>query len=56
MATYPAIKRENDHSNDVALQGLSSVEAAQLLQLLQRVRSNVEKDWEWVKKGNRRDY
>ncbi|WPP40145.1 MarR family transcriptional regulator [Paenibacillus hunanensis] len=56
MATYPVIKRENDHSNRVALEGLSSTEATQLLQLLQRVRSNVEKDWEWVKKGNKRSY
>ncbi len=55
-ATYPIIKRENDHSNQVALQGLSSEEAAQLLELLQRVRGHVEKEWEWVKKGNTRNY
>ncbi|MFE6539636.1 MarR family transcriptional regulator, partial [Bacillus cereus] len=24
--------------------------------LLQRVRKNIEKDWEFVKKGNKRDY
>ncbi|MCP8970113.1 MarR family winged helix-turn-helix transcriptional regulator [Ectobacillus ponti] len=53
---YPFIKRENDHSNLVALQGFSEEEAEAILQLLLRVRQNVEKDWEYVKKGNKREY
>ncbi|MBD3109611.1 MarR family transcriptional regulator [Bacillus sp. AGMB 02131] len=53
---YPFIKRENDHSNRVALDGLSETEAETILNLLQRVRKNVEKDWEYVKKGNKRTY
>ncbi|QUL57735.1 MarR family transcriptional regulator [Paenibacillus tritici] len=56
QAVYPLIKRENDYSNSVALSGFSESEAETLVNLLQRVRSNVEKDWEYVKKGNKRDY
>ncbi|MFE5318959.1 MarR family winged helix-turn-helix transcriptional regulator [Paenibacillus sp. NPDC056579] len=55
-AVYPFIKKENDHSNKVALSGLSEDEADTLFNLLQRVRKNVEKDWEFVKKGNKRNY
>ncbi len=53
---YPFIKRENDHSNSVALKGFSESDADTLFQLLQRVRKNVEVDWEFVKKGNKRNY
>lgn len=53
---YPFIKRENEHSNNVALAGFSEEEAKTILQLLQRVRKNVEVDWEFVKKGNKRIY
>ncbi|SOC42577.1 MarR family winged helix-turn-helix transcriptional regulator [Ureibacillus acetophenoni] len=53
---YPFIKRENDHSNNVALSGFSEEEARTILQLLQRIRKNVEVDWEFVKKGNKRIY
>ncbi|MCY7753110.1 MarR family transcriptional regulator [Bacillus haynesii] len=53
---FPFIKRENDHSNRVALEGLSEEEAEIIFNLLQRVRKNVEKDWEFVKKGNKRNY
>ncbi|WP_082232752.1 MarR family winged helix-turn-helix transcriptional regulator [Halobacillus massiliensis] len=53
---YPFIKRENDYSNTVALKGFSEHEADTLSSLLVRVRKNVEKDWESVKKGNKRNY
>ena len=53
---YPVIKRENTHSEQVALNGFSKEETAVALDLLQRIRKNVEKDWESVKKGNKRDY
>ncbi|MFC4321272.1 MarR family winged helix-turn-helix transcriptional regulator [Litchfieldia salsa] len=53
---YPFIKRENDHSNKVALEGFSELEMETILNLLQRVRKNVEVDWEFVKKGNKRIY
>ncbi|KPL58437.1 MarR family winged helix-turn-helix transcriptional regulator [Rossellomorea vietnamensis] len=53
---YPFIKRENDHSNSVALEGFSESEAEILVDLLERARKNIEKDWEYVKKGNKRQY
>jgi DNA-binding MarR family transcriptional regulator len=53
---YPFIKRENDYSNSVALEGFSEREVETISDLLQRVRKNVEKDWETVKKGNKRNY
>ncbi|MFY3790162.1 MarR family winged helix-turn-helix transcriptional regulator [Ureibacillus sp. MALMAid1270] len=56
MEVYPLIKRENDYSNRVALQGFSESEAKTILDLLIRVRKNVEVDWEYVKKGNKRNY
>ncbi|WP_223067474.1 MarR family winged helix-turn-helix transcriptional regulator [Paenibacillus caui] len=53
---YPFIKRENDYSNIVALEGSSESEVETIFNLLQRVRKNIEKDWEFVKKGNKRNY
>ena len=53
---YPFIIRENEHSESVALKGFSDNEAEILLSLLQRARKNVEIDWEFVKKGNKRTY
>ncbi|MFJ7977264.1 MarR family winged helix-turn-helix transcriptional regulator [Peribacillus sp. NPDC096379] len=53
---YPFINKENDYSNTVALEGLSEKEAETIFNLLQRVRKNVEKDWEFVKRGNKRNY
>lgn len=53
---FPVIKRENNHSNSVALAGFSEKEAETIFHLLQRIRKNVEVDWEYVKKGNKRDY
>ncbi|GGB58136.1 MarR family winged helix-turn-helix transcriptional regulator [Fictibacillus barbaricus] len=53
---FPFIKRENDYSNFVALEGFSEREVETIFNLLQRVRKNIEKDWEFVKKGNKRNY
>ncbi len=53
---YPFIKRENDYSNRVALEGLTEQEAELAAHLLQRIRKSVEKDWESVKKGQKRNY
>ncbi|GLI04596.1 putative HTH-type transcriptional regulator YybA [Paenibacillus tyrfis] len=53
---YPSIKREHDYSNTVALEGFSEKEAEIMFNLLQRVRKNIEKDWELVKKGSKRKY
>ncbi|MNO25570.1 MarR family protein [compost metagenome] len=56
ITVYPSIKRENDYSNMVALSGFSESEVEAVFNLLQRVRKNVEKDWVFVKKGNKRNY
>ncbi|ASR47486.1 MarR family transcriptional regulator [Paenibacillus kribbensis] len=53
---YPFIKRENDYSNNVALEGFSEGEVETIFYLLQRVRENIGNDWEFVKKGNKRNY
>ncbi|WP_179032490.1 MarR family winged helix-turn-helix transcriptional regulator [Paenibacillus kribbensis] len=53
---YPFIKRENDYSNNVALEGFSEGEVETIFNLLQRVRENIGNDWEFVKKGNKRNY
>ena len=53
---YPFIKRENDYSNMMALEGFSEKEVETIFNLLQRIRKNVEKDWVFVKKGNERNY
>jgi len=53
---YPFIKKENNHSNSVALAGFSEREVENIFHLLQRVRKNIEVDWEFVKKGNKREY
>jgi hypothetical protein len=47
---------EHNHSNSAALAGFSEREAETILHLLQRVRKNIEIDWEFVKKGNKRNY
>ena len=55
-AIYPFIRRENDFSNNMSLNGLTKAERETLLGLLQRVRENVDTDWHYVKSGNKRDY
>lgn len=53
---YHFIRRENDHSDKVALAGLSEEEVETIHVLLRKVRKNIETDWEIVKKGNKRNY
>ena len=53
---YPFIKREHDYSNKMALDGFSESEIETIYNLLLRVRKNIEGDWEYVKKGNKRVY
>jgi DNA-binding MarR family transcriptional regulator len=53
---YPFLKREGEYSNMVALSGLSFEETETIFQLLQRVRKNIEVEWDFVKKGNKREY
>ncbi|GEO47949.1 MarR family winged helix-turn-helix transcriptional regulator [Companilactobacillus kimchii] len=53
---YPVINRENVYSNQVALKGLDAAEQKQILKLLKIVENNIASDWEYVKKGNKREY
>jgi DNA-binding MarR family transcriptional regulator len=53
---YPFLKREGEYSNMVALSGFSEEEIDIIYNLLQKVRKNIEVDWEFVKKGNKREY
>lgn len=55
-AAYPFIKKENIHSDRMAMDGFSEEEKEMAFSLLQRIRKNVEKDWEFVKKGHKRIY
>ena len=56
LEVYPFLKREGEHSNKVALSGISVEETDILYQLLYKVRKNVEADWEYVKRGKKRVY
>jgi len=53
---YPLLKREEDHSVDVATEGMSQEEVEQAFELLHRMRKNIEKEWEEIKRGNPRRY
>ncbi|MDO3660975.1 MarR family transcriptional regulator [Bacillus sp. C28GYM-DRY-1] len=53
---YPLLRREGEHSAEVALSGFTAEEKETISVLLHRVRKNIERDWEYVKKGNKRDY
>lgn len=55
-AVYPALQREGEYSNRMALSGLSPEEIETIHDLLVKVRKNVEVDWELVKKGHKRKY
>lgn len=56
QAAYPFIKKENTHSDRMAMEGFSEDEKEMAFAFLQRIRKNVEKDWEFVKKGHKRNY
>ncbi|MFB4212325.1 MarR family winged helix-turn-helix transcriptional regulator [Shouchella sp. JSM 1781072] len=53
---YQFLLRENNHSEAVALNGLSTEEIETLFDLLQKVSDNINVDWNEVKKGNKRNY
>lgn len=55
-SAYLFIQDEGRYADESSLRGLSPDETAQLLDMLYRVRLNVEKDWRFVQKGGRRPY
>ena len=46
-------KERNDYSNTVALEGFSEKEVDTIFNSLQKIRKNIEKDWEFVKRETR---
>lgn len=50
------IIKENEYSNEVALKGLTDVEIKTFSHLLSKIKHNTERDWDFVKKGNKRTY
>ena len=50
------IIKENEYSNEVALKGLTDEEIKTFSQLLSKIKHNTERDWDFVKKGNKRNY
>lgn len=53
---YPIIERENAYSNQIALESLTDKQSVELEGLLNIVSQNIDKNWNYVKKGNRRHY
>lgn len=53
---YPYLKRENDYSDAVALEGFNADEKKLLEKMLEKMRHQVGIEWDYVKKGNKRDY
>ncbi|MDO3411086.1 MarR family winged helix-turn-helix transcriptional regulator [Saccharibacillus sp. CPCC 101409] len=55
-SAYLFIREEGQYSDRSSLRGLSPEETERLLDMLYRIRLNVEKDWRFVQKGGRRPY
>lgn len=53
---YVYLKKEGEYTDKVALAGFSPEEIETMFHLLHKVRKNIEVDWEYVKKGNKREY
>lgn len=56
MEVFSMLQKVEAYSDSVALIGLSPEEQKILLELLTKVRKNVEPDWELVKRGGKRPY
>ncbi|WP_035051142.1 MarR family winged helix-turn-helix transcriptional regulator [Carnobacterium pleistocenium] len=54
LARY--IVKENNYSNKVALKDLSDEEVENFSRILNKIKQNTECDWDYVKKGNKRNY
>jgi len=53
---YKFLRKEEDYTTENALKDFSVKEKELAYKLLNRMRLNIEKDWEVVKKGNNREY
>ncbi|MBO0457119.1 MarR family transcriptional regulator [Enterococcus hulanensis] len=52
----PIIQLENEYSNQIALQNLSTQEVEAFTKTLKTLTANIEEEWLSVKKGNKRPY
>lgn len=51
---YPFILKEEAYTIQTTMEGINTEEKEILFKLLYKMRTNVEKDWKDIKKGNRR--
>lgn len=56
MDVFSMLQKEEAYSDGVALNGISPEEREILLKLLTKIRTNVEPEWELVKRGGKRPY
>ncbi|MCG7383734.1 MarR family transcriptional regulator [Paenibacillus sp. ACRRY] len=56
LDAWAFIQKEGVHSDQVTLEGLTEEEIELAVNLLRRMRHNIEVDWKFVKKGGRRAY
>lgn len=56
LKLYNILKEEEEYSNQTALMDISSEEQEELLNLLKKIRTNLEPSWTLVKKGGQREY
>lgn len=56
MEIYLFLRKEEDFSTENALKGIDENQKEILYTLLEKMRKNIEKDWETVKRGERRNY
>lgn len=56
MKLYEILHDEEIYSNQTALHNISTDEQKTLLELLEKMRCNLEPDWNHVKKGGQREY
>lgn len=53
---YQILKKEEEYSNETALNGITPEDQEIVLKILTQIRKNIEIDWEIVKKGQKRKY
>ncbi|WP_262316652.1 MarR family winged helix-turn-helix transcriptional regulator [Lacticaseibacillus parakribbianus] len=56
LRAYQPIHRENQYSLNQALAGMTPAEVATLTRLLNQMCDNVDRDWQLVKGGGKREY
>ncbi|MGN7942688.1 MULTISPECIES: MarR family winged helix-turn-helix transcriptional regulator [Bacillaceae] len=56
MQLNPFFERELEHSSNVILKDFTDEDKEKIYQYLVKMRKNIEADWEYVKRGNKRDY